>query len=163
MVKQLLKQRASWKKEKVDEETPRWDNWISGVAAMADLETQVSRLLFDGIQWESNGILTGFNGMIVHLMIDLMGYTQVSDGFCKKWFLIDFPIELERFFSRIHRPSHPSTILQTIHIAAAESKPVATMAAQGESPMEARLETIQPIPSGKRLHNYMERSIIFSG
>jgi hypothetical protein len=30
VVKQLLKQRASWKKEKVDEETPRWDNWISG-------------------------------------------------------------------------------------------------------------------------------------
>ena len=77
-----------------------------------------------------------------------MGYTQVSDGFCKKWFLIDFPIELAGFFSRIHRPSHPSTIT------AAESKPAATMAAQGEGPMEARLETIQPIPSGKRLHNY---------
>jgi hypothetical protein len=27
-----------------------------------------------------------------------MGYTQVSDGFCKKWFLIDFPIELAGFF-----------------------------------------------------------------
>ena len=111
MAKQLLKQRASWKKEKVDEETPRWDNWISGVAAMADLETQVSRLLFDGIQWESNGISTGFNGMIVHLMIDQMGYTQVSDGFCKKWFLIDFPIELAGFFSHSQTQSsfnHPS-------------------------------------------------------